>query len=293
MTRLRISLSTSIGIGLVAVVATLALFADTIAPYNPFALAGPPLDAPSSAHWMGTDALGRDLFSGIVHGARTSLLVSVGAAVPAAVIGLLVGLVAGFTGGLTDGLLMRITEFLQIIPRFFLAIVVLAIFGDGYRNLVIVLAISSWPVIGRAIRAQVLSLRELPYVEAARLLGARRSRIIRREVLPAVWPTVIVMTGLLMADVILIEASLSFLGLGDADRSSWGRLASDAQQYLRTAWWLAFFPGVAIVVAVVGVNLIVDGGSGGRPRGRWRRSHIDSAVPSSGGASSSRVVEHS
>lgn len=247
---------------LTAIVVVPALFAPAIAPYNPFALAGPPLDPPSRDHLMGTDSLGRDLFSAVVHGARTSLLVSIGVAVPAAFIGLLVGLVSGFAGGWLDNALMRIAEFVMIIPRFFLAIVVLAIFGDGYRNLVLVLALSSWPLIGRAIRSEVFVVRELPYVDAARAAGARTPRILRREVLPAMWPILTVMTGLMLADVILIEASLSFLGLGDPNRASWGQLASDAQPYLRIAWWLALFPGVAIVIAVIGVNLLVDG---------WRR----------------------
>lgn len=255
-----------IGIALMSLVIVPALFAPWIAPYDPFSLAGPPLASPSRSHLMGTDSLGRDLFSAVVHGARTSLLVSVGVAIPAALIGLLVGLTSGYMGGRIDNVLMRITEFIQIIPRFFLAIVVLAIFGDGYRNLVFVLAISSWPVIGRAVRSQALAVRELPYVESARAAGARVPRIIAREILPSMWSILTVMTGLLLADVILIEASLSFLGLGDPNRASWGRLASDAQQYLRVAWWLAVFPGVAIAVAVIGVNLVVDG---------WNRNRIE------------------
>jgi peptide/nickel transport system permease protein len=254
------------GLVLTTLVVIPALFADFIAPYNPFALAGPPLAPPSQDHLMGTDALGRDVFSALVHGARTSLLVSVGVAVPAALIGLLVGLTSGFVGGRVDNGLMRVTEFVQIIPRFFLAIVVLAIFGDGYRNLVVVLAISSWPVIGRAVRSKTLVVRELPHLDAARVLGTRTPRILRREVLPSMWSILTVMTGLMLADVILIEASLSFLGLGDPNRASWGRMASDAQQYLRVAWWLALFPGIAIVIAVVGVNLVVDG---------WQRRQAD------------------
>lgn len=247
------------GVLLAALVVVPAVFAPSIAPYDPFALAGPPLQSPSRDHLMGTDSLGRDLFSAVVQGARTSLLVSVAVVVPSAAIGLLVGLLAGIAGGWVDNALMRVTEFVQIIPRFFLAVVVLAILGDGYRNLVLVLALSSWPVIGRAVRSQVLVVRELPYVDAARVLGLSATRILRRDVLPSLWPIMTVMTGLMLADVILIEASLSFLGLGDPNRASWGRLASDAQPFLRNAWWLAVFPGVAIVVAVVGANLLVDG----------------------------------
>jgi peptide/nickel transport system permease protein len=238
-----------------------AIGASVIAPHNPFAIAGPSLSAPSGSHLMGTDALGRDLFSAVVYGARTSLLVSIGVAVPATLIGTVIGSVAGLRGGWLDASLMRITEFVQIIPRFFLAVVVLAIFGNGYINLVILLALSSWPVVCRSVRSQVLVVRELPYVTAARTLGAKPARIIRREVLPSIVGTVTVLGGLMMADVILIEASLSFLGLGDPNRASWGRLASEAQQYLRVAWWLAVFPGLAIVFAVVGVNLVFERGS--------------------------------
>ncbi len=256
----------TIGLLMMSLVIAGALFAPLIAPYDPFVLAGPPLASPSRAHLMGTDSLGRDLFSAVVYGARTSLLVSIGAAFPAALIGLFVGMTAGYAGGWLDNVLMRVTEFVQIIPRFFLAIVVLAIFGDGYRNLVIVLAVSSWPVIGRAIRAQTLVVRELRHVEAARAIGARARWIVMREILPSMWSILTVMTGLLLADVILIEASLSFLGLGDPNRASWGRLAADAQQYLRVAWWLAFFPGAAIVIAVIGVNLVVDAWSQSKNR---------------------------
>lgn len=249
----------SIGFCLTAVVAVCAAVADWLAPYSPFELAGPPLAAPSRTHVMGTDALGRDLFSAIVHGARTSLTVSVATALIATVVGAVIGLTAGYGGRLTDGVLMRFTEFVQIVPRFFLAIVVLAIFGGGYVTLVVVLGLSSWTTIARAVRAQVFSEREKPHVLVARLLATPRSHIALREVLPAVWPSVFVLAGLLIADTILIEASLSFLGLGDPDRASWGRLASEAQQYLRSSWWLPLFPGIAIVTAVLGVNLMVDG----------------------------------
>lgn len=247
-----------LSVALIGIVLGAAVLAPWLAPFNPFSLAGPPLDPPSGTHLMGTDALGRDLFSAVVHGARTSVLVSLGSAIPAAIIGTSVGLIAGYVGGFMDNALMRVTEFVQIIPRFFLAIVVLAIFGNGYRNLVIVLALSSWPVIGRTVRAAVFSLREQPYIAAAQVVGARTFQILLKEIVPALWETVAVLTGLLIADVILIEASLSFLGLGDPNRPSWGRLAAEAQQYLRVAWWLPLFPGIAIVIAVLGVNLALD-----------------------------------
>ena len=247
-----------LGAAMTVAVLLTAVGAPRLAPFNPFALAGRPLEEPSRTHLMGTDALGRDVFSAVLHGARTSLTVGLATAAAAAVIGLLIGLASGYLGGMTDGALMRLTEFVQIIPRFFLAIVVLAMFGEGYVNLVIVLAASSWPIIARAVRSLVLSERERAHVDAARVLGATRRRILAREILPSVWRTVAVMTGLLVADTILIEASLSFLGLGDPDQASWGLLASNAQQYLRTAWWLALFPGAAIVIAVLGLNLLVD-----------------------------------
>ncbi len=251
----------ALGTLLTGLVVGLAVAAPWLAPHNPFALSGPPLEAPTRAHPMGTDALGRDILSNVIHGARTSLAVAAATAVLASLIGAAVGLVSGFAGGIVDTLLTKLTELVQIIPRFFLAIVVLAMFGEGYTNLVAVLALSSWPVIARAVRSQVFAEREAPYVTAARALGTKARHIVIREVLPAVWPTVVVLGGLLVADTILIEASLSFLGLGDPDQASWGLLASDAQQYLRSAWWLPFFPGLAIVVAVLGVNLLVDGWS--------------------------------
>lgn len=249
------------GCALTGLVVVMAALAPWLAPHNPFAISGPPLAAPTSGHPMGTDALGRDIASNVIHGARTSLTVAATTAALASVIGALVGLVSGFVGGAVDTVLTKLTEFVQIIPRFFLAIVVLAMFGEGYTNLVAVLALSSWPVIARAVRAQVFAEREAPHVLAARALGTRVRHIVLREVLPAVWPTVVVLGGLLVADTILIEASLSFLGLGDPNQASWGLLASDAQPYLRSAWWLPLFPGLAIVTAVLGVNLLVDGWS--------------------------------
>lgn len=232
--------------------------APLLAPVDPFAVDGPPLAAPSAAHPLGTDALGRDLLSGVIWGARTSLLVTGAVAVLAGVIGTSVGLVSGYRGGWVDDALMRFTEAFQVLPRFFLALVFIAFFGPGLDRLVLVLGLTSWPLLARVVRAEVLSLRSREFVDAARVAGASPARILRREILPNALPPAIALLGLLVAQVLLIEAGLGFLGLSDPDAVSWGAIASDAQQFLRVAWWLSVFPGVAILLAVLGLNLFAD-----------------------------------
>lgn len=232
--------------------------APLLAPVDPFAVDGPPLAAPSAAHLLGTDALGRDLLSGVVWGARTSLLVAGAVAVLAGVIGTSIGLVSGYRGGWVDDALMRFTEAFQVLPRFFLALVFIAFFGPGLDRLVLVLGLTSWPLLARVVRAEVLSLRSREFVDAARVAGAPPARILLREILPNALPPAIALLGLLVAQVLLIEAGLGFLGLSDPDAVSWGAIASDAQQFLRVAWWLSVFPGVAILLAVLGLNLLAD-----------------------------------
>ena len=234
------------------------VFAPVLAPTDPFAVDGPPLSAPSSAYLLGTDALGRDLLSGIVYGARTSLILAGGVALVVVVIGATVGLLSGYVGGWLDDALMRGTELIQVLPRFFLALVVIAFFGPGLDRLVLLLGVTSWPLLARVIRAEVFSLRQREFVEAARVHGASRARILLREILPNVLPSAIALLGLTVAQVILIEASLGFLGLGDPNVISWGTLASEAQRFLRVAWWLSLFPGLAILLAVLSLNLFGD-----------------------------------
>lgn len=247
-----------VGASITVLLVVVGILAPILAPTDPFAVEGPPLSPPSSAHPLGTDALGRDLLSGIVYGARTSLLVAAGVAALVVVIGTTVGLVSGYVGRWVDDVLMRGTELFQVLPRFFLALVVIAFFGPGLDRLVLLLGVTSWPLLARVVRAEVLFLRHCEFVEAARVQGASQTRILVREILPNALPPGIALLGLVVAQVILIEASLGFLGLGDPNVTSWGSLASEAQGFLRVAWWLSLFPGLAVLLAVLGLNLLGD-----------------------------------
>ncbi len=249
--------------GLAGIVLTLAvllgaIFADQMSGYDPFASVAMPLQPPSPAHPMGTDDLGRDLLSGVLHGIRTSLVVVLVSVALASAIGVTVGAVSGYRGGLLDDVLMRITEVFQAVPRFFLAIVVIALFGAGLDRLVLLLGLTSWTMLARVVRAEVLSIKEQEFVEAARSYGASDARILVRELLPNVLPSIIVVVTLMSASVILLEAALGFLGLGDPDVISLGYLVNNAQRFIRVAWWMSVFPGTAIAVAVLGFNLLSD-----------------------------------
>ncbi|HKH50647.1 MAG TPA: ABC transporter permease [Mycobacterium sp.] len=238
------------------VVLSMGALAPLLAPTDPSAVDGPSLAPPSRAFPMGTDALGRDVFSGVIYGARTSLIVAGGVGVIALLTGAAVGLLSGYRGAWVDDALMRITEMFQVLPRFFLALVVIAFFGPGLDRLVLVLGLTSWPLLARVVRAEVLTLRHREFVDAARVYGASSARIVLREILPNVLPSAIALLGLVVAQAILIEASLGFLGLSDPNMISWGAMASQAQQFLRVAWWLSLFPGLAILVTVLGLNLV-------------------------------------
>ena len=248
-----------VGVVLTCGLLAVALLAGRIAPADPFASVGPPLSSPTQAHPMGTDDLGRDLLSGVAHGTRTSLLLALIVSVLTGVIGVMVGALAAWEGGRVDDALTRLTEFVQVVPRFFLAVIVIALFGAGLDRLVLLLALTSWPWIARVVRAEVLLLKQREFVEAARSLGAGQARVLFREVLPNALPPVVVVVSLNAASVILIEAGLSFLGLGDPDVVSLGYLANNAQRFLRVAWWMAAFPGATIALAVLGLNLLGDG----------------------------------
>ncbi len=250
--------ATILGISLSSALLLIGLLSDIIAPGDPFAPVGPALAAPSASYPLGTDDLGRDLFTGVVHGIRTSIIVAAGVAVLALPLGLLLGSLAGVRGGWADDAIMRFTEVWQVLPRFFLALMVIALFGPGLDRIVLVLGLTSWALLARIARAEILSLREREFVEAARALGASQVHLFRAHLLPHVLPAVIVYVALLLAQVCLIESSLGFLGLSDPNAISLGYLASQAQRFLRVAWWMWFFPGVALITLVIGLNLMAD-----------------------------------
>lgn len=246
----------AVGILLTGSLIVAGLLAPLLAPSDPLAVVGPSLAPPGPAHPLGTDALGRDLLSAVIHGARTSLLVAAGVGAMVLVIGGTIGTVSAYYGGLVDDALMRFTELFQALPRFFLAIVAIALFGPGLELLILVLGATSWTMLARVVRAEVLSLREREFVSAARALGASDGRIMAMELLPNALPAAVALLGLVMGHVLLIEAGLGFLGLGDPNLVTWGGLVGQAQPFLRTAWWFPFFPGLAILFAVLGLNLL-------------------------------------
>jgi len=247
-----------VGGGLTFVAIGLAIAGGVLAPHDPFAVSTLPFQPPGAAHWLGTDDLGRDTLSGVLTGARVSLLVGFVTAATAALLGATVGGIAGFYGGLVDDALMRLTELVQVAPRFFLAVLVAALFGPSIVLLTILLAVTFWPLTARLVRSQVLSLRQREYVIAARAIGLTESRILLRHVLPNVVGIVVVTAALQVGSAIIVEASLSFLGLGDRSVISWGYMLNDAQPFLRVAWWMSVFPGIALVLTVLGVNLFAD-----------------------------------
>lgn len=236
-----------------------AAMAGVLGAGSPRAMSESSLAQPSRAHLFGTDDLGRDIWTGALHGARVSLMVGVLAAATSGSIGVLVGAVAGYYGGRLGDLLMRITEFFLVIPTFLLALVLVAVTRPSIWNIIVTIGILGWPSTARLVRAEFLSLKEREFVMAARAVGAGSSRILFRQILPNAAPPIIVNTSLGVASAILVEAGLSFLGLGDPNLFSWGLMLRNSRDFLRTAWWMPTFPGLAIFVTVLSLNLVGDG----------------------------------
>ncbi len=218
------------------------------------------LSEPSAEHWLGTDGYGRDVFSRVLWGARVSLQIGFGAAGLALAIGVVLGAVAGYYGGWIDNAIMRFTDVMMCIPALFLALTVIALFGASMTNTMIVIGAIYWTRTCRIVRGEFLSLRKREFTEAARALGLKDSRIIFRHLLPNALAPIIVQGTLFIAQVILIESGLSFLGLGaQPPTPSWGNMLTEGYKFLSIAWWIATFPGVAIFVTVLAFNLLGDG----------------------------------
>ena len=237
----------------------LAVFAPWVSPYDPFALGTESFLPPQRGHWMGTDDLGRDSMSRVFYGTRVSLAVGILAAGTSLVIGMLIGSCAGYFGGFSDNLLMRLAEYFLVIPRFFLALLIVAMFGTGIGKIILIIGVLGWPEIARVVRAQFLTLKEREFVLAARAMGQRSRSIIFSEILPNAIPPAIVVGSFLVARAILLEAGLSFLGLGDPTVVSWGSLLRDAQDQMRISPWMVLFPGLALSLMVLALNLFGDG----------------------------------
>ncbi len=248
-----------IGFFMLLVLIIVAVFAPFIAPYNPYFLSNEILSPPSLAHPFGTDHLGRDIFSRIVYGARTSLLVGVIAAGISAIVGTVVGTFSGYYGGIGDEILSKVIDSFLMLPVFFLILIIVAIFGSNLIYIMLVIGLTTWPPNARMMRAQVLSLKERSFVKIAKSTGESDMRIIFSHIIPnGVYP-IIANSALQMGGAILTEAALSFLGLGDPNVVSWGKMINDEVAYMTFAWWTVVFPGLFIVLAVITFSLVGDG----------------------------------
>jgi peptide/nickel transport system permease protein len=247
----------AVGVAVLACLAFVALAAPLLFPGDPLAIAGPALLPPFSdpAHLLGTDRLGRDVLVELVYGARTTLLVATASAATALVIGTVVGTLAAFFGGLVDEVLMRITEAFQTVPAFLLSLAFISVTGPTVPTIVLAIALGAWPQPARIARAEVLSLRERDFVAAARVIGMRPLEIALREILPNALTPVVSLAAVIVAAAVLIEAALSFLGLGDPNRVTWGSMIAEGRTVLRSAPFLSIVPGLALVVTVLAVHL--------------------------------------
>lgn len=252
-----------LGLGILVILVLLALFADVIADYDTVVIKqnlANRLKGPSAEHWLGTDEFGRDIFARLIHGARVSLKVGIIAVGISIVLGGILGALAGFYGGRIDNIIMRIMDVFLAVPSILLAIAIVSALGPSILNLMVAISISSVPSYARIVRASVLSIRDQEFVEAARAIGANNARIIFRHIIPNSLAPVIVQGTLGVASAILSTAGLSFIGLGiQPPAPEWGSMLSGGRQYLRYAWWVTTFPGVAIMITILSLNLLGDG----------------------------------
>jgi peptide/nickel transport system permease protein len=274
--RLRRDLPALAGLGVIAAAVVVAAFAPALAPSDPVKnrlldRLTPPMwsQGGSARHPLGTDTLGRDVLSRLLHGARISLIVGLAAVLVAGVVGVGLGLVAGYRGGWADDLLMRLGDIQLAFPVLLLGVAVIAVLGASLLNMILVLGASGWVTYARIARGETLSLKERDFVAAARALGAPARHVVTRHLLPNVLPPLMVVTTFSVARTIIAEASLSFLGLGlPPPTPSWGAMLDEGRNYITTGWWLALFPGLAILVLVLAINLCGD----------WLRDALDPRI---------------
>ena len=250
-----------IGLCILVAVVAIAILAPLLYPGSPWRMVHRPFLAPFVLDRapLGSDTVGRDILAGLVHGSRVSLLIGLVSTLVALLVGVPLGAISGYFGGWVDTALMRVTEFFQTIPSFALAIVIVSILQPSVGSIVLAIAIVSWPPVARLVRGEVLSVRTRDYVQAAIVTGQPVHKVILTEVLPNVVSPVIVLASLMTATAILLESSLSFLGLGDPNVMSWGYMVGSGRSRVLDQWWISFIPGTAIFVTVLAHNLIGEG----------------------------------
>ncbi len=249
------------GMVILASVILLAAAAPLLFPGDPLDIVGRPLTEPFE-DWrfpFGTDRLGRDILAGLAHGARASLFVGLVAAMGAILIGILIGSVAGYFGGWIDEVLMRLTETFQTVPAFILALALIAVMGPGVVSIAVAIALVSWTGPARITRAEFLTLKQREFVAASRVLGQTNAHIIFRDILPNALAPIIVLGSVIVASAILIESALSYLGLGDPNRATWGQMIASGRSVFRSAWYVSSIPGFAILLTVLAVSLVGEG----------------------------------
>lgn len=246
-----------IGLVVLTLILLLAILAPVIYPGNPWDMVNGPFMPPlTEGALLGTDTLGRDIAAGIAHGARVSLMLGFVSTLVAASIGVTLGAIAGYSGGKVDQAIVGVTELFQTIPTFLLAVVLVAVLTPSIGTIIAAVALVSWPSLTRLVRAEFMSLRTREFVQAARLAGQSRARIIFTQILPNSIAPVIVMGSLMTASAILLESGLSFMGLGDPNLMSWGYIIGAGRTVIRDAWWVSVFPGFAIMLTVLSLSLI-------------------------------------
>jgi peptide/nickel transport system permease protein len=249
----------AIGTVILLLLAMTAILAPYVAPYTPLQQTTQSLAPPSAAFFFGTDNIGRDLFSLLLYGAQSSLLVGLGAALAALLVGGTIGILAGYFRGRVEVVLMRVIELFQTLPVIMLVLCAVALFGSSFSLLITAVALAIWPMEARLVYGQYIKLREREFIAAARVADLSTWHIIFREILPNAAQPIIVQVALDASIAILIEAGLGFLGLSDPSMVSWGQLLFVAQDYMDSAWWMSVFPGAAICLTVIGLNLFADG----------------------------------